>query len=201
MGMGALFKSLPDVSLSGLADGDLWTYQASTGRLIPITRAALLSAASVYMASITANYNAGIARYEFSGTNSLSGITLTNGAGNKDVITLPSVGVYSINGLVSMNTGALADAIADLAGAPGFARISYFNLTTTNTEVLGEFQPTYMAVQAGTTATFQGQPIIAFSGFAVTAAVNEQLVFQQNQTIVTAAPAFQIRSIVINKIG
>ena len=199
--LGPLFKSLPDVSFATVADGDLFTYQASTGKMIPITRAALLAAASVYMAAITAPYDAGIGRYEFTGTNNLSGITVADGAGTLDVVTLPSVGVYSVNGLFTMNSGAFADAIADLQAAPGFARLSYFNLTTTQTDVLGEFQPMYMAVQAGTTATFQGQPIAAFSGFVVTAAVNEQLVFTQNQTIVTAAPAFTIRSLVINKIG
>ena len=84
MGVGPIFRALSDVSFGDVADGDLFTYQASTGKMIPITRAALGAAVVLDGSFTTIIVDAGFADFSvnMSAADIVTGITVCKNPGN-----------------------------------------------------------------------------------------------------------------------
>lgn len=159
MGVGPLFKTLADVSLAGLADGDLWTYQASTGRLIPVTRAQIASASAIYFGAslqaansptdtntamlITADVNVG-------------GFTLS--APTPNTLSFPELGRYLVLANLDRPLQGQSVAIAHAGNSLATFRQDYFDGTGTalfSKSVFGS----YVVTPAGAVANFNCDPV------------------------------------------
>lgn len=176
----SLYRTLPDVNMAGLANGDLATYNATTGKWLPITRAALATALGV---SSVGNF--------FVGTGLIA--TVNNGDPANfawtevfnegytvvgDSITFPAVGDYLINvdlprqGSFATASLSATGAIASIAGkANALAQIQQ-NLTAQ-----------YLQTNAGPTATASLFPVNVSNFFRVTTVVADNFQLQFNNDL------------------
>lgn len=199
MGVNALFKTLPDVSTSGLVDGDLFTYQASTQKLIPITRAALLSAAfAPFACAVTGTAAPGATNnVDFQTVLHNSGYTI---AGANTTLQCPAAGVYQAVHYCQISG---ADNTADLEVAPS---LTVEGLVGTPPVLNRMYQilPSYLALPAGGTAKYI-VPNAAFVWvFTVVTPADDLFQIEFTNDLTTVASAISIDAagvVVVNRVG
>ena len=148
-----------DVSLAGLADGDLLSYTAATGIWSVVTRAAVASAAAVYLGASLQAVNSP------TNTNTAMGITLITNVGGFTVsaptpntLSFPVLGRYLILADLDRSVSNQAVAAAHAANAVVSFRQDYFNGvggSVFQKDVYGA----YVVTAAGAVAEFNCNPV------------------------------------------
>jgi hypothetical protein len=151
MGVGPLYKTLADVNLSGLADGDVATYVAATQKWVPITRAALATALGVNNSLPFAALMSGIVAPDATNAIDFSTVLENSGytvAGANTTLQCPTAGIYFAQYFMQVDG---VDLVADLQAAP-LVRVEGFVGTPPVLIRQYDSEPVYAARATGLTA-------------------------------------------------